>query len=247
MRPSSGPASLRTDCPRLIDTGQGSCPAGRRVPIARRMHRLLLPSSPYPGSEHSTAGRGHLIVQPSNTAFGLASSYRRNGILQIRTRQRAALWSHPLSASHFCAILVYIENETRRVNSPGRPIGRGVAIFLAWLSRVLTYGESVLAASPRLLPEERTSVVEALRSAFEQHALDVAGPPIAFDPEAAVLSAVVLARACWRFVEANEDAPVRSIWASNLPRRRPIFPSTWRFDSSRWCTAGRDCASPKLG
>jgi MoxR-vWA-beta-propeller ternary system domain bpX4 len=80
-------------------------------------------------------------------------------------------------------------------------------MFLAWLSRVLTYGESVLAASPSLLPEERPRVVEALRAAFEQHALDVAGPPIPFDPEAALRSAIVLARACWRFVGPDEDTP----------------------------------------
>ena len=113
--------------------------------------------------------------------------------------------SYPLSAFHLCAILIYIEISC--VNPAACPIGRGRVMFPAWLSRVLSYGESVLAESPSLPPEERPRVLETLRSAFEQHALDLAGPPIAFDSEAAVRSAVVLARACWRFLEADEENP----------------------------------------
>lgn len=80
--------------------------------------------------------------------------------------------------------------------------------FRDWLERVLSDGESVQGASPHLAPAERPAVEELLRSAFELHALDVAGPPIDFDPHAAVGAAVTLARACWVLVSAEEGEPL---------------------------------------
>jgi MoxR-vWA-beta-propeller ternary system domain bpX4 len=77
--------------------------------------------------------------------------------------------------------------------------------FHDWLDCVLTVGESVQDTSPRLSASERPAVEIRLRAAFELHALDVAGPPVAFDPEAAVGAAVALARACWLLVSADDD------------------------------------------
>src|SRR5262245_22559445 len=79
-----------------------------------------------------------------------------------------------------------------------------MADFVAWLARVLAEGDSVLDAAPSLSAQDRPAVLEALRTAYEQHALDVAGPPIAFDPAAAVGAALVLARACWLLVGDDE-------------------------------------------
>lgn len=72
--------------------------------------------------------------------------------------------------------------------------------FRDWLARVLADGESVQEAPPELASAQRPAVTADLRAAFGRHALDVAGPPLAFDPVAAVGAAVVLARACWQLV-----------------------------------------------
>ena len=76
--------------------------------------------------------------------------------------------------------------------------------FRNWLDRVLTRGESVQETAPALPPDERPSVEALLRTAFDAHALDVAGPPLAFDPAAAHAAAGLLARACWLLVGTGE-------------------------------------------
>jgi hypothetical protein len=92
--------------------------------------------------------------------------------------------------------------------------------FADWLSRVLTHGESVQDAPPTLSPEERPGVLALLRAAFDDHALDVAGPPVAFEPAVAVAAAEVLARACWLLVGADENDPT----ALTL-KAEPVSPS----------------------
>ena len=72
--------------------------------------------------------------------------------------------------------------------------------FRDWLARVLAEGESVLDAAPALGAAERAGVVAELRAAFGRHTLDVGGPAVAFDAEAAVGATVVLAGACWQLV-----------------------------------------------
>jgi hypothetical protein len=72
--------------------------------------------------------------------------------------------------------------------------------FRDWLARVLADGDSVQAGPPELPAAERAAVTADLRAAYDRHALDVAGPPVAFDAETAVGAAVVLARACWQLV-----------------------------------------------
>ena len=83
-----------------------------------------------------------------------------------------------------------------------------------WLTRVLARGESVLAGPPTL--DDRPRVAATLRDAYAVHALDVAGPPLAFDERAAVWAADVLAAACWA-VASGEDV--------RLPDREPATPA----------------------
>ncbi len=70
-------------------------------------------------------------------------------------------------------------------------------MFRDWLRRVLDDGESVQDRPPTLSNDDRGAVADVLEAAFDRHALDVGGPPLAFDPDAAVRAAVTLARACW--------------------------------------------------
>jgi hypothetical protein len=73
----------------------------------------------------------------------------------------------------------------------------------AWLKRVLEYGESVQDAPPAWEGGEARTILE---SAFREHLLDVAGPPVPFDPAVAEWAAQLLADACWRLV-SEEPTP----------------------------------------
>jgi hypothetical protein len=75
-----------------------------------------------------------------------------------------------------------------------------------WLTRVLGQGESVQSDPPELVAADRPAAIALLREAFDAHALDVAEPPVAFDPAVALGAAVVLARACWRLVGDDQTA-----------------------------------------
>ncbi len=75
--------------------------------------------------------------------------------------------------------------------------------FLDWLERILKQGESVQDTPPELPASQIDRAEALLRAAFTTHALDVAGPPLTFDPVAAVKAAKVLARACWFLVNNN--------------------------------------------
>ncbi|MBA4187708.1 MAG: hypothetical protein C0467_06775 [Planctomycetaceae bacterium] len=79
-----------------------------------------------------------------------------------------------------------------------------MASFHNWLERILTRGESVQDAPPELPQSEIGEAEPLLRTAYATHALDVAGPPLAFDPVAACGAAVVLARACWFLVRDHD-------------------------------------------
>jgi len=82
--------------------------------------------------------------------------------------------------------------------------------FHIWLSRLLQHGESVQEEAPEVGFAERNEARDALRTAFERHVLDLAGPPIPFDPRAAVEGAIVVANACWRLVGgAPDDAALK--------------------------------------
>ncbi|QJW98879.1 hypothetical protein [Frigoriglobus tundricola] len=102
--------------------------------------------------------------------------------------------------------------------------------FPEWLERLLSTGESVQDGPPSLVLSERRSVEGRLRAAFDQHALDVAGPPIAFDPDAALRAAEVLARACWLLVSGDEGTrPALALDPARAPGANLSADVTLRF------------------
>jgi len=76
-----------------------------------------------------------------------------------------------------------------------------------FLDRLLTTGEARLTGRPE--PDDRRDAVEILGRAFAEYRLDVAGPPIDFDPEAALAAGLFTARACWFAV--TRDAPPEQV------------------------------------
>jgi hypothetical protein len=76
--------------------------------------------------------------------------------------------------------------------------------FADFLQRVLDEGEAVFLEPPT--GDGDADARSVLGRAFADHALDVAGPPIAFDPAAALAAARVLADACWHLVAAADTA-----------------------------------------
>src|SRR5688572_9689266 len=101
--------------------------------------------------------------------------------------------------------------------------------FPEWLSRVLAGGASVQEDSPALRPEERPAAVELLRAAFEDHALDVAGAPLPFDPDAALAAALLLARACWHLVGDEDTKPALRLDVAPSPAAHLSADVTLRF------------------
>lgn len=73
-----------------------------------------------------------------------------------------------------------------------------------FLDRLFTTGEARLADRPE--PDDRRDTEVVLRRAFAEYRLDLAGPPIDFDPAAAHEAALFLARACW-FAVSREEPP----------------------------------------
>ena len=86
-------------------------------------------------------------------------------------------------------------------------VEQAVPPFCDWLDRILARGESVQDAPPALPAPDWPAAESLLRAAFDVHALDVAGPPLPFDPGTAIEAALVLARACWSLVGAEEGPP----------------------------------------
>jgi hypothetical protein len=88
--------------------------------------------------------------------------------------------------------------------SPGH--GFPMSSFPAWLNELLTTGESVMHGPPVCASGDRTAALTLLRTDFARYALDVAGPPLDFDPAAALTAAEQVGSACWRLV-TGETAP----------------------------------------
>lgn len=85
------------------------------------------------------------------------------------------------------------------------------AVFVEFLVRLLEQGSVVLAGRPILTDADRPAATAALASAFRQHALDVAGPPIAFDPATALSATEFIANSCWFLLSRGEpDVEVRN-------------------------------------
>jgi hypothetical protein len=84
--------------------------------------------------------------------------------------------------------------------------GGFMAAFVDFLQRLLTEGTVVLRAKPEVEARERRRGERLLAAAFEEHRLDVAGPPIDFDAVAAVAAAEKLWFALW-FLLQRSDPP----------------------------------------
>jgi hypothetical protein len=102
-------------------------------------------------------------------------------------------------------------------------------MFHDWLNRLLTEGESVQDATPQFAPAERPRVEARLRAAFNMHTLDVAAPPVAFDPQVALLAAVELARACWLLVSADDGVSTLTLDTVDSPSAHLSADVTLRF------------------
>jgi hypothetical protein len=76
--------------------------------------------------------------------------------------------------------------------------------FADFLQRVLDEGEAVFLGP--LSGDGDAAARSVLAEAFADHAIDVAGPPISFDPAAALAAAHFLADACWRLVAPTDAA-----------------------------------------
>lgn len=98
-------------------------------------------------------------------------------------------------------------NSTRTGTRPRSPIPMGLmAFFVDFLERLWKEGAVVLRARPSVDARERQPAERFLAAAFEEHRLDVAGPPIAFDAASALAAAERLWLACW-FLLHRGDAP----------------------------------------
>lgn len=75
--------------------------------------------------------------------------------------------------------------------------------FTDWLSQLLEQGVSAQTDPPTLPAHERPAVGNVLNQAFDLNALDVAGPPIPFDRDAAINAAEVFAWSCWYLVSGE--------------------------------------------
>jgi hypothetical protein len=79
-------------------------------------------------------------------------------------------------------------------------------VFVSFLRRLLSEGSVALSAPPELRREDRGDATAVLAAAFADHALDIAGPAIAFDAPAALAAAECVAKACWFLVSRDENA-----------------------------------------
>ena len=79
-----------------------------------------------------------------------------------------------------------------------------MAAFTDLVRQLLDEGSIRLREPPRLPPGERDSVLALLAAAFEDHRLDVAGPPIPFSPDRALQAVELLAWSCWFLLHRGE-------------------------------------------
>src|SRR4051794_28174757 len=78
---------------------------------------------------------------------------------------------------------------------------RGNPLFVEFLRRLLREGSVVLTGPPAVRDGERPAAAAVLAEAFRPPALDVAGPSVPFDAEAALAAAALVWRACWFLVQ----------------------------------------------
>src|SRR5262245_36904766 len=82
-----------------------------------------------------------------------------------------------------------------------------------FLDHLFATGEARFTAPPE--PGDPRAVQSVLSRAFAEYRLDIAGPPIEFDLQAAAAAALFTARGCWFAV--SRDEPAKQV-AALLPR-----------------------------
>ncbi len=93
-----------------------------------------------------------------------------------------------------------------------------LVVFVEFLLRLLEQGSATLTARPALTDADRPAATALLSAGFRNHALDVAGPAVAFDAAAALAAAEFVGKACWFLVSRGErQEVVGSILTLTLP------------------------------
>jgi hypothetical protein len=77
--------------------------------------------------------------------------------------------------------------------------------FPRFLRQLLREGDAVLHAKPAVPLSGRQEAVDLLAGAFRDYRLAVAGPPVGFEPEAAVAAGELVWHACWFLLQHGED------------------------------------------
>ncbi len=83
-----------------------------------------------------------------------------------------------------------------------------MATLAGFLRGMLDEGRVAIEGAPEPVGVGRAEAVAVLEAAFGDHRLDVAGPPIAFDPASALAAADLVRHACWFLVDRSEPAEV---------------------------------------
>jgi MoxR-vWA-beta-propeller ternary system domain bpX4 len=91
-----------------------------------------------------------------------------------------------------------------------------MSAFLEFLNGLLAEGAVRLCGRPVLQAGERARAAERLATAFAGYRLDVAGPPVPFDAEAALAAAERLGLACW-FLLRRTEPPGELVKCLTLP------------------------------
>ena len=81
-----------------------------------------------------------------------------------------------------------------------------MAAAVVFFDHLFQSGEAVLYERAAVSREERAGVVRLLEAAYSEYRLDVAGPLLPFDAEAAFGAAMFLAYACW-FLVSGDGSP----------------------------------------
>lgn len=132
-----------------------------------------------------------------------ADAPHRDGLLRCLWRR---LIGRQRARGSDCTLIVGYNAAT--VSTRGPP-NYPMPAFADFLQRVLDEGEAVFVGPPTGAGDDDAARM-VLSKAFVDHALDVAGPPISFDPAAALTAAHVLADACWRLVAPTDATAARA-------------------------------------
>jgi len=76
---------------------------------------------------------------------------------------------------------------------------------ILFFEKLLGQGEAILVEKPVIGTADCAAVVELLEHAFDDWRLEIAGPPLAFEPATALAAAQFVGLACWHLVERDDE------------------------------------------